>query len=102
MTMAATPEDGPLRDLFDTPALRVLRAMENGPLNMRTFTFISGHSPKMAKKLRERLEAAGLVTVQAEHRISTDLAIRTTPRGLRVAETSERILRLVSSEKPPE
>ena len=85
----------PLRDLFDAPALRVLRAMAEGPLTQRAFAFHSGHSAKRAKKLREQLEAAGLVVSVPERRISTELAICATLKGLRIAEESARILRLV-------
>src|SRR5688572_1682913 len=99
--MDTVPAPPPLRDLFDTPALRVLRAVAEGPLIMKSFTFLSGLSPKKAKVLRQQLEAAGFVVLEVPiPRVSTDIAIRATPLGLHVAEESARLLRLVYGENP--
>lgn len=80
-----------MTDLLETPAHRVLQVLvKEGTINMRRFTQASGHAPRHAKALRERMEEEGLVLVREEKvgMIGTDLEISATPEGKAVGERS--------------
>lgn len=77
-------------ELLDTPAARVLRHLvQVGPVKMRKFTEVSGHTPKHAKMLREKMEERGWLEVgDAARPTTTDMEIDATPEGRRIAEAS--------------
>jgi DNA-binding MarR family transcriptional regulator len=78
-------------EAIDTPALRVLRHIaKNGSINMTRFTQESGHTPPHAKKLRERMEKSGYITVQKPKLIGVDKMIDATPEGREIGELSSK------------
>lgn len=85
-------EEGRATDeLLDTPAARVLRhIVRTGPVNMRRFTEVSGHAPRHAKILREKMEERGWLEVRdvAVRPTTTDMEIHATAEGRRIAEAS--------------
>lgn len=86
-----------MNPLFDTPALRALRAIyaNKGPLNMRRFTEATGSAPPIAIRHREALRKLGLIMVMErlskEHApegkpLTRDMGIDLTPRGRKLVE----------------
>lgn len=83
---------GPMEDVFDTPALRVLRALvREGPMNQRRFVEVTRHAPRHAQALREKLETLGFLVVRDKpmgRRITASMEIDLTPEGRKMGELS--------------